>query len=138
MATAPKFASAPVVGAALLGTRDTSAVGTILTAPSNVSTLLTGSSSGYKIEEIVVEGTATTAAGVVNIFLYDGSTYHLYDQILVSAVTASTTAVSFRALRQYTNLLLKDNTWSIRANHMCGASTNDSVLKVTVTGGDLA
>ena len=136
MASSPAFSSTPAVGAALLGTRDTSAVGTIETAPSNVSTLLTGGSSGTKIEEIVVIGTNTTVAGVVNLFLYDGSTYHQIDQILISAVTASTTAVSFRTNRQYANLFLKDNTWSLRANHMAGSGSNDSVLKVLVFGGN--
>lgn len=136
MGTSPKFADTLLQGAALLGTRDTSAIGTALTAPSNVSTIVSGGSSGGKVEEIVVSGTATTAAGVVNVFLYDGSTYHLYDQIPVTAVTPSSTAVGFRAYRQYTNLFVK-NGWSLRASHTCGASTNDSVLKVSAVGGDI-
>jgi hypothetical protein len=131
-ATTPKFASAPVVGSGLVpATLDTS-----LTAPTNVTTLVTGSASGYKIEEIIVQGVGTTVAAVVNLFLYDSATYHLYDQFLITAVTSSTTAVSYRALREFTNLLLLNASWSLRST--VTVAGDQSMLKVTVTGGDLA
>lgn len=131
MATAPKFASTPRVGSGLVSaTLDTS-----LTAPSNVTTLLTGVAAGTKVEEIVVQGVGTTVAGVLNVFLYDGSTYHLIDQFSISAVTSSATAVAYRSVRQYTNLLLADNTWSLRVAQT--VSGNQSMLKVTATGADL-
>lgn len=130
MSSTPAFASTPNVGSASLGGFDTS-----LTAPSTVSTILTAGSSGAKIDEIVVQGTGTTVAGVVNIFVHDGSSYSLVDQFLITAVTSSTTAVAFRNTRQYANLIL-ENGWTLRASHTTtGNDTNK--LRVTAFGADL-
>lgn len=130
MGTSPKFADTVNVGSIALGGFDAS-----LTAPSTSVTVVTGGSSGTKVEEIVLQGTGTTVAGVCNLFLHDGSTFHLYDQIPITAVTSSTTAVAFRAYRQYTNLLVK-NGWTLKASHtVTGNDTNK--LKITASGGDL-
>jgi hypothetical protein len=131
MATAPAFAATPKLGSIAAAGFDTS-----LTAPSTTATVLTAGASGTKIEEIVVQGTGTTVAGILNIFAYDGSTYHLIDQVLISATTSSTTAVAFRALRQYTNLVLPANTWTLRITHtVTGNDTNK--LHVSAFGADL-
>ena len=129
MASAPVFAATPVCWSGLVpATADTSMV-----TPTNVTTLGTAGASGTKIEEIVCQGVGTTAAGVVNIFLYDGSTYHLYDFFIVPAYTASTTVGAWRASRQYQNLILPANTWTLR----CTVTTagDQSLVKVTATGG---
>lgn len=129
MATAPAFAATPNVASAIASaTLDTS-----LTAPTNVATLTTGGASGTKVEEVVFEGLGTTAAGVINLFLYDGSTYHLYDQIPVIAVTSSATAAAFRAARSYANLLVKSG-WSLRFTVTVAGL--QSLIKGTATGGD--
>lgn len=130
MSATPAFASTLNVGSGLTpATLDTS-----LTAPTNVTTIFTAGSSGSVIHEIVIQGVGTTVAGVLNIFRYDGSTYHLVDQVLISAVTSSTTAVAFRARRQYENLFLK-NGETLRVSQT--VSGNQSMLKVTAFGGDL-
>jgi len=125
----PQFASTVNVGSGLApATLDTS-----LTAPTNVTTVVTAGSSGTKIEEIVVQGVGTTAAGVLNIFRYDGSTYHLVDQFLITAVTSSTTAVAYRSNRTYENLML-ESTDTLRIT--VTVSGLQSLLKVTCFGGD--
>jgi len=90
MSTTAQYASTPVFGAALLTTADTS-----LTAPTTVGTVLTAGASGTRIDFIEVMGVATTVSGIVNLFIYDGTTYHLWQQIPVLPVTVSTTATSF-------------------------------------------
>ena len=92
MATTAQYAATPVVGSALLTTADTS-----LTAPTTVGTVLTAGSSGTRIDYIQVIGVATTTACIVNLFLYDGSTYSLWQQIPVQAVTVGTTTPSYVA-----------------------------------------
>lgn len=92
MATSAQYAATPKVGAALLTTADTS-----LTAPTTVGTVLTAGASGSRIDYIEVMGVATTVAGLINLFIYDGTTYHLWQQIPVIAVTTSTTGASFTA-----------------------------------------
>src|ERR1044072_45737 len=108
MPTAPAFASTPNIGAALLGSAETD-----LQAPAQSSVILTAGASGTKIEEIVVEASKsgslvdTTVAGLVYLFLYDGSTYHLFDIITVTAITGSATVPGFRQSNRYANLWLK-------------------------------
>ena len=59
----------------------------------------------------------------------------MYDEILVDATTASTTAVAFRTNRQYANLIVKSG-WTLRASHtVTGNDTNK--LHITATGGDI-
>lgn len=129
-ATAPSFAATPNIGSGLLNaTLDTS-----LTAPTNITTIITAAANGTQIFEVVFQGVLTTAAGVVNVFRYDGATYHLYDQVLIAAVTSSATAVAFRALRQYQNLILKTGDTLRVAGTV---STNQSGVKVTAHAGDL-
>lgn len=133
MATDPSFASTIAVGAAIPGSAETS-----LTVPTNSSTILSGGTSGTKVEEIVVEAVTTslaptTVAGLVYLFLYDGTTYHLFDTLSVTAVTASATVAPFRTSRTYTNLFIK-NGWSLKASQSIAG--NASLLKITALGGD--
>ena len=93
MTTSAQYASIPKVGSALLTTADTS-----LTAPSTVGTVFTAGSSGSRIDYIDIQGVATTIAGLINLFIYDGTTYFLWQQIPVQAVTSSTTAPAFTAI----------------------------------------
>src|SRR5947209_27710 len=104
MASSPGFAATINLGAALLG-----AVETSTQVPTTASVIVTAGSSGSKIEEVVVEATSaslvdTTVAGKVYLYLYDGTTYHKFDEILVTATTGSATAVVFRGSKVYANL----------------------------------
>lgn len=98
MSTTAQYSATPVFGAALLTTADTS-----LTAPTTVGTVLTAGASGTRIDFIEVMGVATTVAGIVNLFIYDGTTYTLWQQIPVVAVTTSTTAISFSSVTATNN-----------------------------------
>lgn len=128
MAADPAFASTVRTGAALLGAAETS-----LTVPTTTSTIITAGASGTKIEEIVVEAVGTTVAGLVYVFLHDGTTYHLFDTIAVTAVTASTTVSPFRASNRYVNLWFP-TTWSLRCSQSIAG--NASLLKLSAFGGD--
>ena len=90
MSTSAQYASTPKVGSALLTTGDTS-----LTTPSTFGTVLTAGSNGSRIDYIKVNGVATTSTAIINLFIYDGSTYSLWQQIPVTAVTSSITNLAF-------------------------------------------
>lgn len=98
MAITAQYASTPVFGAALLTTADTS-----LTAPTTIGTVLTAGASGTRIDFIEVMGVATTVSGIVNLFIYDGTTYHLWQQIPIIPVATSTTATSFSSVTSTNN-----------------------------------
>lgn len=128
MASSPSFSATPNIGsAAVSATADTS-----LTSPSTVATVLTAGSSGTQVYEVVYQGTGTTLAGVINLFIYDGSAYHLYDQQLIAAVTSSTTAVTFHQSKQYTNLVLLAG-YSLRV----ASTVASQLIHVTAHAGNL-
>jgi hypothetical protein len=132
MSTSAQYASTPRVGAALLTTADTS-----LTAPSTVGTVLTTGANGSRIDYIEVMGVATTVAGLVNLFIYDGTTYNLWQQIPIQAVTTGTTTPSFVA-----NLSSNGNANIMPLNLPTGYSlratttTAQTGVKVIAYGGD--
>jgi hypothetical protein len=90
MATSAQYASTPVFGSVNLTGSDTS-----LTAPVTIGSILTAGASGTRIDYIDIQGVATTVAGLVNLFVYDGTNYILWQQVPVQAVTSSTTAPAF-------------------------------------------
>jgi len=134
MASNPSFSATVSLGAALLGSAETDTL-----TPGQTSTIVTAGASGTKIEEIVVQAVktatlvATTVAGLVYIFTYDGSTYRMYDCLTVTAVTASSTAAPFRTNKFYSNLWLPSG-WSLRASQ--SVSGNANLLEVFAFGGD--
>ncbi len=129
MASDPAFAATVKTASGLVP----ATLDTVMTAPTNVTTIVTAGSSGSKIEQIRCQGIATTVAGIVNIFLYDGATYHLFDQFLVTAVTSSATAVAYQATNTYSNLWIPTG-WSLRVTNTIAG--NQAIIKVTVTYGD--
>lgn len=127
MAAAPVFAVTPRIGAVSLATADSS-----YTAPTNVGTVLTGVTAGTRVNEVVIKSAATSAAAVVRLFLYDGTTYWLFDEIVIAAVTGSSTAANNRARVTYDNLVLPSSSWSLRATTSVSQATH-----VTALGADL-
>jgi hypothetical protein len=126
MAAAPVFAVTPRVGSANVATADSS-----YTSPSNVGTVLTAGASGTRIAEVVVKCAATSAAALIRLWLYDGSTYHLFDEITVAAATGSSTVAQTRVSTVYSNLVIPTG-WSLRATTSVSQSTN-----VVALGADL-
>lgn len=132
MATSAQYAATPKIGSATLTTADTS-----LTAPTTVGTVLTAGASGTRIDYIDIQGVATTTACLVNLFIYDGSTYILWTQVPVIAVTSSTTAPAFAAtLSSNVNSnimpLILPTGYSLRA----AVSVTQTGVRVTAQGGD--
>jgi hypothetical protein len=132
MSTSAQYASTPKFGSATLTTADTS-----LTAPTTVGTIVTAGASGTRIDYIDIQGVATTIAGLINLFVYDGTTYVLWNQVPVQAVTSSTTVPAFVA-----NLSSNNNSnimpltlptgYSLRAT----TSVAQTGIRVTAYGGD--
>ncbi len=127
MATSPVFAVAPRIGAVSIATAESS-----YTAPTNVGTLISGASTGTRIAEIVVKCAATSAAAIVRIFLYDGTTYWLFDEVTVAAATGSATVQQTRVSTTYNNLILPSAAWSVRVTTSVAQATH-----VTAFGADL-
>lgn len=128
MATEPAFAATPRCEIAQISTANTNRDGT-----GTIATIATGAATGTKIEEVDIKATVTTTAGMVRLFLSldGGTTWRLWDEILVAAVTVGASTQSFRQANTYANLVLRD------ASAKLGAAThNAETFNVVATGGD--
>jgi hypothetical protein len=81
----PITPGAVVVGLVQAVTANTNRDGT-----GTVATLVSGGADGKRIDRITITGTGTTTAGVIRIYLYDGTNTRLIKEILVTAITPST------------------------------------------------
>jgi hypothetical protein len=130
MAAAPAYAVTPVAWTGLVpSTQDTSN-----TAPSHVTSLGSAGVGGTKIVQIDVIPTATVVAGIVNIFLYDGTTYHLHEPVTITAATVSTTAAPVKTSFYYDNLVLPSG-WSLAVS--VTVAGNVSLIEVNAYGASL-
>lgn len=131
MATTPTFTSTPRHGVASVSTANTNRDGS-----GTIVDLLTGATSGTKVNEIVVKATGDPADSVVTLFIYDGSTYQLFDEFDIGdPAAASTTVAGYRESRTYSNLILPSSTYKIAA--AITVALTSGVVKVHVLGGDL-
>ena len=125
MATAPAFAATPKCAMGALATADTSR-----TAPTTVVTIYTAGASGSRIDSVNVVATGTTTAGVVRLFIYDGTNYRLFQEVLVSATTPSVSVPVFSASLSFNTFLLPSG-YSLRAT-----TNNTEGFNVIAFGGD--
>ena len=130
MAASPAFISTPRIGRLSLSTVNTATDGT-----GTISDLIVGASAGTRILSVNVQGTATTVASLVNLFLYDGTQWDLFDQVTISATTGSNTAKSYRLVTAYTDLVLPSATWKLGATITVAPTTG--TVRVAAFGGDL-
>lgn len=130
MAANPSYISTPRIGRLSLSTPNTATDGT-----GTIGDLLTGVAAGTRVLSVNVQGTATTVAGLVNLFLWDGTQWDLFDQITISAATGSNTAKSYRLVTSYTDLVLPSATWKLGAT--ITVQPTSGTVRVTAFGGDL-
>lgn len=130
MAASPSFISTPRIGRLSLSTANTATDGT-----GTIGDLLVGVAAGTRVLSVNVQGTATTVAALVNLFLYDGTQWDLFDQITISATTGSNTAKAYRLVTAYTDLVLPSASWKLGAT-ITVAPTSGTV-RVMAFGGDL-
>jgi hypothetical protein len=130
MAASPAFISTPRIGRLSLSTANTATDGT-----GTINDLIVGVSAGTRILSVNVQGTATTVASLVNLFLFDGTNWDLFDQVTISATTGSNTAKSYRLVTAYTDLVLPSATWKLGATITVAPTTG--TVRVAAFGGDL-
>lgn len=127
MATSPAFATTPRIASVPISTANTARDGSGTTA-----TLITGVAAGTRIAEIVVQAKANTTAGMVRIFLHDGTAFYLFDEVAIAAATVSASVKGTRVSTLYNNLILPSASWSIRVS-----THNAESMDVTALGADL-
>lgn len=132
MAATAQYSATPKFGSATLSTADTS-----LTAPTTVGTIVTAGASGTRIDYIDIQGVATTVAGLINLFVYDGTNYILWQQVPVQVVTSSTTVPAFVAvLSSNSNSNIMPLTLPTGYSLRAATSVAQTGVRVTAYGGD--
>lgn len=110
MSTTANYAATPRAAVAQISTANTARDGT-----GTIATVFGAGTSGSRIDDITVTATGTTTAGMVRLFLHDGTNARLWAEIPVSAVTPSGTVQAFTASLSNQALILP-NGWSLRAS----------------------
>ena len=126
MAANLNFFSTPRIGSVVVSAANTNRDGS-----GTVVTLISGVVAGTKIQEITVQGNGSTTAGMVRLFLFDGTNYRPLREVPVSAVTVSASVAAFNFSLLFSNLVLPSASWSIVAS-----THNAESLTVTAYGAD--
>ena len=130
MATAPTYAANP----RSIDRAAVSAANTNRDGSGTIVSIATGSAAGFKVMEVVAQAVVTTTAGMIRLFIStnSGSTWDLFDELPVSAITVSASTPASRAVKNYNNLVLFGTT------NVLGASThNAEAHEVYALGADL-
>lgn len=110
MSTSAQYAAMPKTAVAQVTTANTARDGT-----GTIATVFTAGASGSRIDDVTITAVATTTAGMVRLFLHDGTNARLLREVAVSAITPSGTVAAFTA--SLTNLaLVLQSGWSLRAS----------------------
>ena len=130
MAASPAFISTPRIGRLSLSTANTATDGI-----GTINDLIVGVAAGTRVLSINVQGTATTVAALVNIFLWDGTQWDLFDQVTITATTGSNTVKGYRLVTAYTDLVLPSTSHKLGAT--ISVAPSSGTVRVLAFGGDL-
>jgi hypothetical protein len=127
MATQPAFATTPRIGIGQVSAANTNRDGT-----GTLVDIITGVAAGTRISEVVVDATVTTTAGMVRLYLFDGTNNRLFDEVAIAAATPSASVKATRVSVTYANLVLPSASWKLRAS-----THNAEAINVIALGADL-
>lgn len=131
MAIQAQYASTPKVGVGQISTANTARDGT-----GTIGTVFTAGSSGSRIDMIDVQATATTTAGMIRLFVHDGTTAFLVAELPVVAVTPSATNPAY-SQQLNTNTMTQFLPIVLPTGYSLRASTNNAeAFNVIAFGGD--
>jgi len=111
MSTTPNYASTPRIGSAGLTTADANR-----TTPTNFGIVLAAGASGSRIDRMSICATATTTAGMVRLFIHDGTTYRLIKEVQILPVTVSATQPAYAVDLTFDGGIALPTGYSLRAS----------------------
>lgn len=93
-----------------------STANTNLDGTGTLSTLITASNNGNRIDKVVVKAISNTTNGMVRLFLYDGSNTKLFMEVSIPSTTKSSVVPAFSKIINFKNGFLLKPGWSIKAS----------------------
>lgn len=134
MATSPEFVKTPRISYGAVTTGQTARTTGTTT---NLVEVIQGATGGTRVLEIVVKSLGDPADSIVTLWLDNGSTKILFDEIDIGdPAAASTTVTGYRTRQTYANLVLPSSSWKIFAGVTVTPTAGDII--VWALGGDLA
>jgi hypothetical protein len=114
MSSTANFASTPAAGAVLaqISVANTNRDGT-----GTLVDVITAAAAGTRVDALEIVATGTTTAGVVRLFQYDGTNNRLFKEILVTAITPSTTTAVWSTTYVFDPpLVIRNASWKLKAS----------------------
>lgn len=141
---AKNFNNVPIENDPFIAVTTLTSASTPRDGTATVTTLVTGTTDGLRIDEIVFMSAQATAAansamvGRVFLSIDSGATWTLFDEVAIIAVTASNTNVGARNKLSYpSGIKLLDSTYRIGVAISVRAGVQDNT-SVIASGGKLA
>lgn len=131
MATQPQYATTPKCGIGQVSVANTNRDGT-----GTIVTIFSAGANGSRIDAINLKAVGTTTAGMLRLFLHDGTNARLLTEVPVVAITPSGTLPTWEAqlnvntMAQVLPLVLPTG-YSLRAS-----THNAETFNVSALGGD--
>ena len=94
----PRSVGLSVIGASAITAR------TAITGTTGLSLLFSAGVNGSRIDTIILQATGTSLAGLIDFWIYDGTTSRLIYEASVTAVTPSTTTAGFNLVIATTSI----------------------------------
>lgn len=131
MSTAANYAATPNLGIAAISTANTNRDGT-----GTIGTVLTAGASGSRVDAVMLKATGTTTAGMIRLFVHNGTTAYLLNEIPVLANTPSSTAPAWEVQMNASTMsqlfpIILPTGFSLRAS-----TNNAETFNVLAVGGD--
>lgn len=131
MASNPSYAATPKCGLGQVSIANTARDGT-----GTIATVFTAGANGSRIDAIDIKAVGTTTAGMIRLFIHDGTNAQLLTEIPVTALTPSATLPSWEA-QLNTNSMSQVLPIILPTNYSLRASTNNAeTFNVIAFGGD--
>lgn len=125
MASTPNYAATPVIGMAQISTANTNRDGT-----GTLGAVLAGAAGGRRIHTIRIKATGNTTAGMIRLYLYDGTNTRMFTEVVVPVITVGASTPAFEATLSVANgalppdFQLPSATWELRASTHNGEAFN--------------
>lgn len=137
-AQAPYFKATSLAAVTACTTRAPTATASL--AAANIVALTAVSTNGLRIDSIQVQACssaigATTAAQLVQIWMWDGTTAFLIDEITITAQTPSATAAAYTVTKNYTNPILVPAANVLYCSTTVTTTASTTALQVSASGG---
>lgn len=104
--TSPIFPNVPIIGIANVTSATPVTTRTPITGTTGLIQLTATSTNGTRVDAITVKATGNSTAGLLDIWVYNGTSSFLYDEIAYGTATANTTVASNVATTTYSTLVL--------------------------------